>query len=62
LVPIRSSHAAAVISPTGVWKNDEALLTSASRRPKLCTVCSTIAGSLAMSSKSAWISATESLR
>ena len=35
LVPIRSSQAAGVISPIGVGKNDDALLTSASSRPKV---------------------------
>ena len=41
LVPIRSSHCAGSISPIGVEKNDDALLTSASSRPKRITVWST---------------------
>ena len=49
----------AVISPIGVGKNDDALLTSASSRPNVCSVCSTSDGSFAMSSRSAWISATD---
>ena len=59
---MRSSKSAIAISPSGVAKNDDALLTSPSRRPNVCSVCSTMDGSFAVSSRSAWISATELAR
>ena len=62
LVPMRSSKSAISISPSGVAKNDDALLTSPSRRPNVCSVCSTSDGSFAVSRRSAWISATELAR
>jgi hypothetical protein len=59
---MRSSHAASVISPTGVGKKLDALFTSTSSRPKRCTVSSTIAGRCAMLRRSAWKATAEAGR
>ena len=62
LVPTRSSQYCSVISPIGVGKKLEALLTRTSRRPKRLTVSLTTLADNETFSRSAWISATESGR
>ncbi len=59
LVPMRSSHAFSVISPTGVGKKLDALLMSTSSRPKRATVSSTSRGRESMCRRSAGVSAHE---